>query len=151
MLVGYASKLFIFHRFSNHFLSIILTGATKADIAFKTDSNDELTVEAIDPKTKASAMIVIERPNTFKQNEIEKMSLELSMIDSNKRSKRECDENATKNECVSENEDFTENEDAMENESATENTSEEPIVPRSVYGEHFCIKSQKELDLIEEE
>lgn len=61
-------------------IEIASAGTVKADIFFNIDSNGELTIEAIDVKTKAKASIAIERPKNFSDEEIDKMRNELDML-----------------------------------------------------------------------
>lgn len=109
------------------------------NIIFKIDSNGELTVKAIDPKTKATAMIEIQRANTFTKEELEKMAKELNSMDLNGRSKLDCNEGIDK--------------DSSTSEKAKEYLSGYGVkgVPRrSIYGEESIIEFEKELELARE-
>lgn len=110
------------------------------DIAFKIDSNAELTVKAIDPKTKATAIIEIQRANTFTKDELEEMTNELNSMDLNERSKRDCNEGIDK--------------DSSTSEKAKEHLSGygvKDIPRRSIYGEQSKMEFEKELHLMEDE
>lgn len=107
---------------------------------FKIDSNGELLVKAIDPETKSSAFIGIKRPNTFTQEEVSKMALELIASNTNKKFKHDEEPKIDKKLT-------TERSTVIQAENLTK-----VYQPRSIYGgQSTTAKFGKELDLIEQE
>lgn len=121
-------------------INLYFKGVAKADIVFKIDSNGELSVKAIDLKTKSSAFIEIKRPNTFTQEEVSKMAVELNSLNTNKKFKHDEEPKFDKE---------------LTTERSTENLAENvPKVyrPLSIYGDESMITQfEKELDLFEQE
>lgn len=120
--------------------TLFLKGVAKTDIVFKIDSNGELSVKAIDVKTKSSAFIEIKRPNTFTQEEVSEMALKLIALNTNKKFKHDEEPKIDKKSTT---------------ERSTENRAEDlskVYQPRSIYGDQSMITTfEKELDLIEQE
>lgn len=108
----------------------------KINIVFKIDANGELSVKAIDPDTNVTAMVEIQRPSRFLQEEIDDMAFHIRAMNFDKRSKH--DYNALYNAPTNAIGNVSKNDDGA-------------IIPISMYGELSSTKIQKEFDLMEDE